>query len=113
MSTRSPLATKPTSPWAPSTGIATARCFPLKLGRERVGEADAQVGGRDLLAGEDVGDGDAPVEVRGIGDRADLEVVLRQSVAAWKSCFSAMTVPDVPFGMRFFATSTGSARSSR
>ncbi len=29
------------------------------------------------------------------------------SVAAWKSCFSAMTVPEVPFGIRFFATSTG------
>ena len=28
-------------------------------------------------------------------------------VAAWKSCFSAITVPDVPFGMRFLATSTG------
>ena len=30
-----------------------------------------------------------------------------ESVAAWKSCFSAMTVPDVPLGMRFFATRTG------
>src|SRR6188508_905343 len=30
-----------------------------------------------------------------------------ESVAAWKSCFSAMTVPEVPFGIRFFATSTG------
>ncbi len=29
------------------------------------------------------------------------------SVAAWKSCFSAMTMPEVPFGIRFFATSTG------
>ena len=29
------------------------------------------------------------------------------SVAAWKSCFSAITVPDVPFGIRFFATRTG------
>ena len=29
------------------------------------------------------------------------------SVAAWKSCFSAITVPEVPFGIRFFATSTG------
>src|SRR5262245_26463426 len=30
-----------------------------------------------------------------------------ESVAAWKSCFSAMTVPEVPLGMRFFATRTG------
>ena len=30
-----------------------------------------------------------------------------ESVAAWKSCFSAITVPEVPFGIRFFATSTG------
>ncbi len=29
------------------------------------------------------------------------------SVAAWKRPFSAMTVPDVPFGIRPFATSTG------
>jgi hypothetical protein len=28
-------------------------------------------------------------------------------VAAWKSCFSAITVPEVPFGIRFLATSTG------
>ena len=58
------------------TGIATARCFPRELGRDRVGEAGAEVGGRDLLAGEDVRDRDAAVEVRRVGDRADLEVVL-------------------------------------
>ena len=29
------------------------------------------------------------------------------SVAAWKNCFSAITVPEVPFGIRLFATSTG------
>ena len=63
---------------APPTGIATARCLPGELGRDRVGEAGAQVGGRDLLAGEDVGDRDAPVEVRRVGDRPDLEVVLRE-----------------------------------
>ena len=39
---------------------------------------DAEVGRRDLLAGEDVPDGDAAVEVRRVGDRADLEVVLRE-----------------------------------
>ena len=52
--------------------------LPGELRRDRVGQADAQVGGRDLLAGEDVRDGDAAVEVRGVGDRADLEVVLRE-----------------------------------
>ena len=38
--------------------------LPGELRRDRVGEAGAQVGGRDLLAGEDVRDRDAPVEVR-------------------------------------------------
>ena len=83
---------------------------PVSCGRDRLGEAGAQVGGRDLLAGEDVRDRDAAVEVRRVGDRADLEVVLRRGVAAWKSSFSAITVPEVPFGIRFFATSTGVRR---
>src|SRR5262245_23126461 len=41
---------------------------------------------------------------------SEIAPVLRSSfgrVAAWKRPFSAITVPDVPLGIRFFATSTG------
>ena len=43
---------------------------------------------------------------------SEMAPILRSSfgsVAAWKRPFSAMTVPDVPFGIRPFATSTGVA----
>ena len=43
---------------------------------QRVGQPGAQVSRRDLLAGEDVPDRDAAVEVGRVGDRADLQVVL-------------------------------------
>ena len=47
------------------------------LRRQGLGRSGAELGAGDLLAGEDVDQGDPAGEIGGIGDRARLDVVLR------------------------------------
>ena len=80
--------------------------------RDGLARGDAQVCGRDLLAGEDVARRDAAVQVRRVGDRADLEVVLRQAGDLEELLLGDDRARRCPVGMRFFATRTGVAAFS-